>query len=56
MKHSLVRDPLPEPKSSLPRSMRGSMVGVPLNMAPRANMDEPKTHRNENKKTPTGKR
>lgn len=52
----LVRDPLPDPKSSRPVSIRGSRYGVPLKWEPSANSEEPKTHRKENRKTPTAER
>ena len=52
----LVRDPLPDPNRSRPVSISGSRYGVPLKWEPRANSDEPKTHRKENRKTPTADR
>lgn len=52
----LVRDPLPDPKSSRPVSISGSRYGVPLKWEPSANSEEPKTHRKENRKTPTVER
>lgn len=52
----LVRDPLPDPKSNRPVSISGSRYGVPLKWEPNANSEEPKTHRKENRKTPTAER
>ena len=49
----LVSDPFPEPKSSLPISIMGSIYLVPRSMAPAAKVDDPSTHRKENKNTPT---
>ena len=50
----LVSDPLPEPKSRRPRSMMGNMALVPLKNAPNAKVEDPSTHREENRNTPTG--
>ena len=53
IRHILVSEPFPEPKSRRPVSMMGSMYGVPRNIAPAANVDEPRTQRNEKRNTPT---
>lgn len=52
----LVKDPFPDPKSSRPVSISGSRYEVPLKWEPSANSAEPKTHRKENRNTPTAER
>lgn len=54
--YSLVREPFPDPNKRRPVNMRGNMAAVPLNSAPRANVQEPRTQRKENRNTPTGSR
>ena len=49
----LVSEPFPDPNSRRPISITGCKAGEPFNMAPIANVDDPNTQRNENKKTPT---
>jgi len=51
-----VSDPFPEPNSNLPINMTGSMADVPFSKAPAAKTVDPKTHRNENRNTPTTKK
>lgn len=51
-----MSDPFPEPKSNLPVSISGKRYGVPLKWEPRANMEEPRTVRNEKRNTPTRER
>ncbi len=48
-----MSEPFPEPNSSLPSSITGSMEEVPLRKAPAANRDDPITHNEENRNTPT---
>lgn len=51
-----MSDPFPEPKIKRPKSMRGNIARVFLNIEPRANMEEPITHKKENKNRPTEKK
>ena len=48
-----MSEPFPDPNRRRPISITGSKAGEPFNMAPIANVDDPNTQRNENKKTPT---
>lgn len=48
-----MREPLPDPNKSRPINITGNIAGDPLSIAPTANVEEPNTHRNENKNTPT---
>lgn len=44
-----ARDWPPDPKTSLPASIRGSILEVPLKWAPNANSAAPTTHKKDNR-------
>lgn len=47
-----VKDWLADPKSSRPKSIKGSMHGAPLKWLPNANSEEPITHIKEKRYMP----
>lgn len=47
-----VKELLADPKSSRPKSIKGSIHGAPLKWLPNANSEEPITQIKENKYTP----
>lgn len=47
-----ARDWVADPKSSRPKSIKGSIHGAPLKWAPNANSEEPTTHMKENRNVP----
>ena len=52
----LVSEPFPDPNRSRPISMTGRRADDPFNMAPTANVEDPRTQRKENRNTPTENR